>query len=51
MGQALPGRASVLADQRLLTVQEVADRCGLSYATVLGAIHRGSCARRAWAVV
>jgi excisionase family DNA binding protein len=41
MGQVLPERSGVPADQRLMTVQEVADRCALSYATVLGAIHRG----------
>jgi excisionase family DNA binding protein len=41
MGEVLPERAGVPADQRMLTVQEVADRCALSYATVLGAIHRG----------
>lgn len=30
-----------MVDQRLLSPQQVADRCGLSYGTVLHAIHRG----------
>jgi excisionase family DNA binding protein len=30
-----------MGEQRLLTAQQVADRCALSYGTVLRAIHRG----------
>ena len=46
MGRALleprrRGEVVVMGERRLLTAQQVAERCALSYGTVLRAIHRG----------